>query len=96
MAIPIARQRATPGAAGGRRDRSDERSVATDLRFNVSHAETEALFAFVRGREVGVDVEHVRHDVDHRGIARRFFAPGESVALDALEPRARPAAFFRC
>ncbi|MFP5503994.1 MAG: 4'-phosphopantetheinyl transferase family protein, partial [Candidatus Sericytochromatia bacterium] len=37
------------------------RSAAVpDLRFNVSHSESVALFAVALGREVGVDLEHVR------------------------------------
>lgn len=66
------------------------------LRFNVSHSHQWAFLALTRDREVGVDVEHHRplhHDLF--GIADRFFAPGEVVALRALPPEAREAAFFR-
>ena len=37
---------------------------ATDLSFNVSHAQDLTLYAFVQGWAVGVDCEYVRHDID--------------------------------
>ena len=65
------------------------------IRFNLSHAQGLALCAFARGREVGVDVEPVRAEVS-RGLAERFFAPGEVAALHALPAEAQPEGFFRC
>lgn len=67
---------------------------AAGLRFNVSHAEDEAVLAVARGREVGVDIERLRTDMDWEPIARRFFSPREAEALLALPPPARPPAFF--
>lgn len=65
------------------------------LRFNVSHSEGLALLAVTRGREVGVDVERLRPDIED-GIARRFFSPGEVARLGALPAGQRQAAFFAC
>ena len=45
------------------------------LHFNVSHSGNLALLAFARGREVGVDVERMRHDLDIEGISARCFIP---------------------
>lgn len=76
-----------------RLDRPDPR---LDLRFNVSHSRGRALFAFARGREVGVDLEFRRPLPDADAIAGRFFSSGERAALAALPPEARADAFFSC
>jgi 4'-phosphopantetheinyl transferase len=69
--------------------------VPVDVRFNLSHSGDRALLAIALGQEVGVDLEQHR-PVDIRGLARRFFAPGEQAALDMLPDRERAPAFFRC
>ncbi len=63
------------------------------LRFNLAHAGEIALVAVARGREVGVDVERLRRDVDVGAIAAGF-APGERAALAATPAERRLAAFF--
>jgi 4'-phosphopantetheinyl transferase len=65
-----------------------------DLYFNLAHSEDVAVYAFARGHEVGVDVEHVREIPDMDRIARRFFAPDECAALESLAPRDRARAFY--
>jgi 4'-phosphopantetheinyl transferase len=70
--------------------------VGHSIRFNLSHSGDLALIAVARDREVGVDVEAIRPERDVVGIARHFFAPGESEALSAEPPRRRAAAFYRC
>ncbi len=65
------------------------------VEFNLSHSDGWALFAFTRTRRIGIDVERVR-PLSERQIARRFFAPGETAALEASPPDQRPAAFFAC
>jgi 4'-phosphopantetheinyl transferase len=66
------------------------------LKFNVSHSEGQLLVAVACGREVGIDVEHVRAMDDWRALADRFFAPAEVAALDGLAPADRERAFFAC
>ena len=67
-----------------------------DLRFNVSHADDVAVYAFARGRKIGIDVERIRlvHDAD--AIAARFFSRAESEAYLALDPDDKPLGFFNC
>lgn len=65
-----------------------------DLRFNVSHSDGIALYAFTRDREVGVDVERIRPVFTTEEIAERFFAPGEVSALRSLPPETQENAFF--
>jgi 4'-phosphopantetheinyl transferase len=66
------------------------------LDFNVSHSGDLALCAVTRARAVGVDVEAVRPEFATDEVARRFFAPGEVAALEALPPDERVEAFFAC
>ena len=69
---------------------------ATGVRFNVAHSDELALMAFARGREVGVDVEYERPDVDIIELARRYFAPEEIAVLLALPATEQCPAFYRC
>lgn len=66
------------------------------LDFNVSHSGDLALCAVTRARAVGVDVEAVRPSFATGEVARRFFAPAEVAALEALAPGERMEAFFAC
>jgi 4'-phosphopantetheinyl transferase len=72
------------------------RFADADLRFNVSHSEDVAVYAFALGREIGVDVEAVRVIPDADNIAARFFSRRENEAYLALDPRDRPLGFFNC
>ena len=70
--------------------------AAGGLRFNVSHSHGLALFAFTRGRELGVDIEKIRPDFASAEIARRFFSAAESARLLSLAPELQTKAFFEC
>ena len=67
-----------------------------EMRFNLSCSNGLALFAFARGREIGVDVERVRADVEIDEIARRFFSSAEYIALNVLPPKKAIRAFYNC
>lgn len=67
-----------------------------ELQFNVSHTEGLALLAFVRDREIGVDVEKVRAQTDALKLAERFFSEHERNDLRNLQGDELHAAFFRC
>ena len=69
---------------------------ATDIRFNVSHSQDLALLAVTRSREIGVDVEYVRPEVEIESLAERFFSPQERTDIRSLSEDARVAAFFHC
>jgi 4'-phosphopantetheinyl transferase len=69
---------------------------AADVRFNVSHSGSVALFAFACGVEVGVDVESCRPEIDACGLAERFFSQPESQRVRSAEGSARLAAFYAC
>ncbi|HEX8737852.1 MAG TPA: 4'-phosphopantetheinyl transferase superfamily protein [Pyrinomonadaceae bacterium] len=67
-----------------------------ELRFNVSHAGELALYAFSRRRELGVDIEKIRPDIEHQSIASRFFSEQEIAALGKLPVKQQQQAFFLC
>ena len=70
---------------------------SNELRFNVSHTDGVALLAFVRGPELGVDVEKIRPVRDLKDLANRFFSVSERQKLNELEAEDElHGAFFRC
>lgn len=64
------------------------------LTFNLSDSEDVALYAFGRGVELGVDVEHLREMPDALQIADYSFSPFEREALGALPPELTSLGFF--
>lgn len=70
------------------------RPAAPWLRFTVSHSGPLVVFAVARGRDIGVDVEQVREDVDIDGLARRLFSARQRRELAAMPPAVRGLAFF--
>jgi 4'-phosphopantetheinyl transferase len=71
--------------------------VKNDIRFNLTHSHGLALLAVTRGREIGVDVEHLRNmERDGEPLAERFFSPREVAVLRSLLPELRREAFFHC
>lgn len=51
------------------------------LRFNVSHSDDLALYAVAGWREVGIDVERIRPELDWAALAACFFSLPEQAAL---------------
>lgn len=70
--------------------------AASDLRFNLSHAQDLAVYAFSTGRAIGVDVEWIRAIDDADEIAARCFARQENDAYRALDPGQKLLGFFHC
>lgn len=66
------------------------------LHFNLTHSHGLALLAVAHGREVGVDLELIRDNLEGEQLAERFFSPCEVAALRALPPELRREAFFHC
>jgi 4'-phosphopantetheinyl transferase len=66
-----------------------------DLHFNLAHAGDVALYALAR-REVGIDVEQVRPDLDWAAVARASFSPAELAEIANLPASLRTTAFFHC
>lgn len=67
-----------------------------NLSFNLSHSHERALCAVARGRELGVDIEHLRPEFADRDVAERFFSRLEVAALSSLPEEAQVEGFFNC
>jgi 4'-phosphopantetheinyl transferase len=70
--------------------------TAGGLQFNLSNSDERALVGFVRGPEIGVDIEFMKPMPDLEQIAERFFSESERVVLRELPAAVKPEAFFNC
>lgn len=66
------------------------------VNFNLAHSHGLALYAFAHRREVGVDLEFIRDDLESEKIAERFFSPREIETLLTVPVELRKQAFFNC
>ena len=71
-------------------------SQAGAINFNLAHSHGHAIFAFSYVREIGVDLEFIRADVECEEIAERFFSPREIDELKGVSLELRRQAFFNC
>jgi medium-chain acyl-[acyl-carrier-protein] hydrolase len=71
------------------------REGKADWRFNVAHSGGLAVIAISLGREVGVDVEGIRPEVECLELARRYFSTREIAELESTPPADRRRAFFQ-
>ncbi len=69
---------------------------SADLHFNLSHSQDIALFAFSYRRELGVDVEYMRKEVEYDQLARFCFSAYEQQILSSLVGSMKEEAFFNC
>jgi 4'-phosphopantetheinyl transferase len=67
-----------------------------DLQFNLSNSDELALVGFVRGPEIGVDVEYLKPMPDCEPIAERFFSESERKVLRGIPGPRKEEAFFNC
>lgn len=66
------------------------------LFFNLSNSDERALVGFVRGGEIGVDIEYMKPMPDLEQIAERFFSESERKVLRELPAEKKHEAFFNC
>lgn len=69
---------------------------SSDLFFNLSNSDEMALVGFVRGREIGMDIEFLKPMPDCEQIAERFFSESERVVLRGIPKESKEEAFFNC
>ena len=69
---------------------------AAPICFNLSHSYGVALYAMTQGRKVGVDIEHVRYNIDIMTLASAYFSAHEFRSLRELPVDLRHEAFFTC
>jgi 4'-phosphopantetheinyl transferase len=74
-----------------RKERQDQSAIT----FNMSHAHGRALIAVTKGREVGVDLERIRSDIQVVKLSKRYFAPSEQATIMQLAQEQRAPRFFR-
>lgn len=65
------------------------------LRFNLSHSDAFALYAVTRDRNIGIDIERVRYDIDVEQIARGYFSQDEIRSLKRIHKNKRCEVFFK-
>jgi len=68
---------------------------ALPLHFNLSHSEDRALLGVSLRRELGVDLERVRSNVETLSISRHYFFGSERAAIEAAASQERDNLFFR-
>ena len=68
----------------------------TSLQFNLSHSAELALYAFTYQRQIGIDVEFMRLDIEWDALARSHFSSSEYAALQSLPSTLQAEAFFLC
>lgn len=64
------------------------------IHFNISHSDGMALYAVIRDRSVGIDLERIRPDFEWEDFAKWYFCPREYGALRAFPASFRRQAFF--
>jgi 4'-phosphopantetheinyl transferase len=66
------------------------------LTFNLSHSGDLMLVAISSRREIGVDLEAIREELEFRGMAERYFSKDEKAELFSLPEEEQLEAFYRC
>ena len=61
--------------------------IDSDVDFNVSHSGEWVVLAFGRNRNIGVDVEKIKWEMDVLSIASRYFSPEEQSLIESAEDR---------
>ena len=67
---------------------------AAMLQFNLAHAQGLVLYALIRERAIGIDIEQVRPIADLEQLAGRFFSRRENAVLGSLAPDEKQETFF--
>ena len=70
--------------------------ASSGLQFNLSHSHQLALLAFTYTRDIGIDIEYMRPNVEFEQLAEHFFAPEECAVLRSVAPSARAETFYNC
>jgi 4'-phosphopantetheinyl transferase len=70
-------------------------AASTSLSFNLTHSGGRALIAVTRGREVGIDLEKERVNIEALSIARSYFFGAELEAIRNAPVTHRAVEFFR-
>lgn len=66
------------------------------IQFNMTHTSHMSLIAVAMHREVGIDIEHIRDNLQWEKLARRYFSEEEYRGFRALPGGSKLRAFFTC
>ncbi|HSS65655.1 MAG TPA: 4'-phosphopantetheinyl transferase superfamily protein [Gammaproteobacteria bacterium] len=66
------------------------------IQFNMTHTSNMALIALTLKREIGIDIERIRHNLQWEKLVRRYFSPLEHYHYSKLPESVRLRAFFTC
>ncbi|MBH0189604.1 MAG: 4'-phosphopantetheinyl transferase superfamily protein [Nitrospira sp.] len=76
----------------------DGKPVLSDypsIRFNLTHSHGRAIIVVARDREVGVDLEQVRREIDVGGLAKRFLSERDLTFIEHGDPAQRHERFLK-
>jgi 4'-phosphopantetheinyl transferase len=65
------------------------------LQFNLSHSDNMVLYAITRNRNIGIDLERIREDIEIMQIASRFFSSSEIASIEQTPESNRNELFFQ-
>jgi 4'-phosphopantetheinyl transferase len=71
-----------------------EGQAASALHFNLSHSHDLALYAFACERELGIDLEYMRSNIEYDALVNTTFSPLEQELFSALPAEQKRQAFF--
>lgn len=66
------------------------------IQFNLAHSAGTAIYAIIRDRPVGIDIELVNHEFPIDSVAERFFSKVEVAAFRSLPQEMQRIAFYKC
>lgn len=64
--------------------------------FNLAHSHGVAIYAITQRRQVGIDIERIRRNIDIEAIAKTYFSIHEYQLLRGLPTEVQYEAFFMC
>lgn len=67
-----------------------------DIKFNLSHSDGLALYAFARNREIGVDLERIKSSLIEDGMLAQFLTSQEKACFKRLAENEKNRFFFEC
>lgn len=68
--------------------------ATSGLTFNLAHSGKFALYAVAYQRQVGIDIEQIRPEIDYEQLAGHVFSPAERQSLQSVPIAQRRIAFF--
>jgi len=68
----------------------------TDITFNISHSHDLALIAISQKQNIGIDIEKINQESDHKALITRFFSKAEQSEFQTMQEANKARAFCAC